>query len=259
MLGALIGDIVGSRFEFNNIKTKDFILFTNECTFTDDSLMTLAVAKVLMDKVYNDKNKIIDYFKYYGRKYNVGYGASFFRWLHSDRRDGYNSFGNGAAMRISPVAYVANSEEEVIELSKKITEVTHNHLEGIKGTEVIAMSIYYARLGKSKNDIKEYASKYYNLDFNYLELVKNYSFDVTCQGTVPQAIYVFLISNDFEDCLRTAISIGGDSDTLACIACSIAEAYYGIDNSLINKALTYFPKELLDIINEFIDKGYYNK
>ncbi len=249
MLGALIGDIVGSRFEFNNIKTKDFILFTNECTFTDDSLMTLAVAKVLMDKVYNDKNKIIDYFKYYGRKYNVGYGASFFRWLHSDRRDGYNSFGNGAAMRISPVAYVANSEEEVIELSKKITEVTHNHLEGIKGAEVIAMSIYYARLGKSKNDIKEYASKYYNLDFNYLELVKNYSFDVTCQGTVPQAIYVFLISNDFEDCLRTAISIGGDSDTLACIACSIAEAYYGIDNSLINKALTYFLKELLDIIN----------
>ncbi len=244
MLGAIIGDIVGSRFEFNNIKSKEFELFTNESCYTDDTVMTLAVADVLQHNAVKDKNMIIKTFKMWGRTYpNAGYGGMFRKWLFSDMIDSYNSYGNGAAMRISAVGWYAKNEEEVKEYSKAVTEVTHSHKEGLKGAEVTAMCIYYARCGKSKEFIKDYVSKYYDLNFNYDDLVKNYYHgEEICQVTVPQAIYCFLISKDFEDCLRTTISIGGDCDTTAAISCAIAEAYYKyIDENIIKEALKRLP------------------
>ena len=260
MLGAIIGDIVGSRFEFNNIKSKDFELFTKESKYTDDTVMTLAVCDVLQNGNIFNKQEIIDIFKKWGRTYpNAGYGGMFYRWLFSDMRDSYNSYGNGAAMRISAVGWYASSEEEVKLFSDAVTEVTHSHKEGLKGAEVVAMCIYYARCGKSKEFIKDYVSKYYDLNFDYDELVKTYYHgEEICQVTVPQAIYCFLISKDFEDCLRTTISIGGDCDTTAAISCAIAEAYYKyIDDKIINEALKRLPLkkgdcDALNIVHHFL-------
>ena len=227
MIGALIGDTVGSVYEFNNKRTKNIVLFSDSSFLTDDSIMTLAVAEMLQKKCVYNKDKIVETFKRWGRAFpDAGYGGRFYNWLFSDNTLPYNSFGNGAAMRISPVGWYANSEEEVVDFATRVTEVTHNHPEGIKGAIVTAMCIYYARIGKDKEFIKKYVEQYYSLDFDYDKLKKNYYFNETCQNTVPQAIYCFLISKDFEDCIRTTISIGGDCDTTAAIACSIAEAYY---------------------------------
>ena len=248
MIGALIGDYVGSIYEFNNVRRKDINLFTKDNFFTDDSIMTLAVNEILENGYVHDSDKIIDTLKKWGRKYpNRGYGGMFGWWLKSNSREPYYSFGNGAAMRISPVGWYANSEEEVKDFSKRITEVTHNHPEGIKGAEVTAMCVYYARIGKSKDFIKEYVEQYYNLDFDYDDLKRNYKFNETCQESVPQAIYCFLISKDFEDCLRTTISIGGDCDTTAAISCAIAQAYY---RDIPNHILKYVEQKLKgDIAN----------
>ena len=245
MLGAIIGDVVGSIYEFNNDRRKEVELFTGKNFLTDDSIMTLAVCEIMQKRLYMDKDKVIDTLKKWGRAYpNRGYGIRFNLWLNSNDRSSYRSYGNGAAMRISSVGWYGRDEEEVKELSRLVTEVTHSHIEGLKGAEVVAMCIYYARMGKDKDFIKKYVEQFYNLDFNYEDLKTNYEFNETCQQTVPQAIYCFLISNDFEDCLRTSISIGGDSDTVAAIACSIAEAYYKyIDNDLILKVLELFPNE----------------
>lgn len=244
MLGAIIGDVVGSVYEFNNVRTKDFEMFNQNSFLTDDSIMTLAVAEILQKKYVYDKDKIIDTLKKWGRTYkNRGYGNRFYNWLLSDDRNAYKSYGNGAAMRISPVGWYANSEEEVKDFARRITEVTHNHKEGLKGAEVTAMCVYYAKIGKSKEFIKEYVKQYYNIDFNYEDLRKHYQFNETCQESVPQAIYCFLISNSFEDCLRTTISIGGDCDTTAAISCAIAEAYYkNINSNLINLVFERLPK-----------------
>ena len=241
MIGALIGDIVGSVYEFDNVRSKQFPLFTEESFMTDDSIMTLAVAEIIQNKLYNDQDKVIDTLKKWGRAYpDRGYGGMFYKWLFTDQRESYNSFGNGSAMRISAVGWYGRSEEEVKELSKFVTEVTHSHPEGIKGAEVVAMCIYYARKGKTKEFIKNYVEQYYDLDFNYDDLVKNYKFNETCQETVPQAIYCFLISNSFEDCLRTTISIGGDCDTTSAISCAIAEAFYkDISEELLDKILSF--------------------
>jgi len=257
MLGAIIGDVVGSVYEFNNVKNKNFELIREESKLTDDSIMTLAVCEIIQNKWYDNKDKIIDTLKKWGNAYpDVGYGGMFKKWLFDENlRDAYNSFGNGSAMRISSVGWYANSEEEVKKLAKLVTEVTHNHEEGLKGAEVVAMCIYYARIGKSKEFIKNYVKQYYNIDFDYEDLVENYKFYATCQKSVPQAIYCFLISKDFEDCLRTTISIGGDCDTTSAMSCAIAEAYYKkIDNNLIKKVLEKLPsprpnchpKEIID-------------
>ena len=237
MLGTIIGDTIGSVYEFNNIRTKKFPLFNGRNFLTDDSIMTLAVAEIIQNNWDDDKDKIIDTLKKWGRAYpNRGYGGMFYKWLFTDLRESYRSYGNGAAMRISPVGWYARDEEEVRKISKAITEVTHSHPEGIKGAEVTAMCIYYARKGKDKDFIRKYVEKYYNLNFDYDELVKGYEFNETCQNTVPQAIFCFLISNSFEDCIRTTISIGGDCDTTAAISCAIAEAYYkDIDENIINE------------------------
>lgn len=245
MLGAIIGDVVGSVYEFNNIRKKDFELFNKRCFATDDSIMTIAVAEIMKKGYVDDKNKIVKTFKKWGRAYpNRGYGGRFCQWLFTEENEPYYSFGNGAAMRVSPVAWYANSEEEVKEYAKKVTEVTHNHPEGLKGAEVTAMCIYYARTGKSKEFIREYVSQYYNIDFDYEELKKYYWFNETCQNTVPQAIYCFLISNNFEDCIRTTISIGGDCDTTAAISCAIAEAYYGIPKNISDEVMKFLSKDM---------------
>lgn len=290
MLGAIIGDIVGSIYEFDNIKTKEFEFFQENMELTDDSVMTLAVAKALMDtletgneegfknlsrEISEEKLKLIQ--NKFGSEINpkteleanailrmveignkypyMSYGTRFRYWL--EEPIAYNSFGNGSAMRVSPVAYVAKNIEEVKFLSREVTKVSHNHEEGIKGAEATAVAIFMAKKGSSKEEIKSEMEKYYSLDFKYEDLVKNYGFDETCQGTVPEAIYIFLESKDFEDAIRTAISIGGDSDTLAAIVGSIAEAYYTIPDALEKKALTYmdsFERKIYDEFEKLISK-----
>lgn len=267
ILGATIGDIVGSRFEFKNFRSKNFEIpkrANNNYFFTDDTVLTVAIADILLNEEQNDRQKIIEKIRMYGRKYPSSYGLSFNNWLYSSNPQPYNSFGNGSAMRISPVAWFANSEEEVKELSREVTEVTHNHPEGLKGAEVTAMCIYYARIGKSKGFIKQYAEQYYNLDFDYEDLKKNYFFNETCQQTVPQAIYCFLISNSFEDCLRTSVSIGGDTDTLCAISCAIASAYYDSKDDKITKNIfnSFLPLEFKKVLKAFwkkVEDKHYGK
>ena len=245
MIGAIVGDTIGSVYEFNNKRSKDIELINKDSRPTDDTMMTLAVAEICQKRLYDNKDQIIATFKKWGRTYpDCGYGAGFKKWLFSDSSEAYGSYGNGSAMRISPVGWYARSEEEVEYISERISEVSHNHIEGIKGAKVVAMCIYYARIGKSKEFIREYVERYYDLNFDYDDLKKNYRFYPTCQQSVPQAIYCFLISTSFEDCLRTTISIGGDCDTTAAISCSIAEAYYkNMDNELIKEVLSRLPND----------------
>ena len=258
-LGAIIGDVAGSKYEFNNIKTKDFTPLDDDCMFTDDSIMTIAVWDMYLQDALRDKDKIIDIFKKWGKKYpNAGYGGRFYSWVLGNSREPYNSCGNGSAMRISPIGWIANSEEEVKELSYNVTSVTHNHPEGINGAEVTAMCIYYAKIGKSKAFIKKYVEKEYpeinELDYEELRATYEHELEI-CQVTVPQAIYCFLISNSFEDCLKTTISIGGDCDTTAAISCAIAEAYYGnISLDIFRKTLKKLPNDVLQIIKKVYNK-----
>ncbi len=270
MIGAIIGDIVGSRFEFNNHRSKDFELFTDECFVTDDSIMTLAVAKAIMetcrtfepsvvtsgfsDEFYSVlERNTIRYMQEIGRKYpNCGYGSRFYQWIFSDNPRPYNSFGNGAAMRISPVGFVARSEKEAVKMSKVVTSVSHNHAEGIKGAEATVIAIFMARTGSSKEEIRSRITRdYYELDFTLDEIRNTYEFNETCQGTVPEAIEAFLESTSFEDAIRNAISIGGDSDTLAAITGGLAEAYYGVPTDMEEKALTYLDPLLRSIYDEW--------
>jgi len=254
MIGAIIGDVVGSRFEFNNIKTKEFELLTSESRFTDDTVLTIAVMDILCHTPNWKKDTLAKRLQKWAKKYpNAGFGGMFSKWMYSENPKPYNSCGNGSAMRVSAVAWFARSEEEVVDLSKAVTEITHNHPEGLKGAETTAMCIYMALNGASKQEIKEYAIKQYpeieRLD--YEELRKTYYHaEEICQNTVPQAIYCFLISNDFEDCLRTTISIGGDCDTTAAISCAIAEAFYEVPKELEEQVKTRLPKEMLEIIDD---------
>ncbi len=256
MLGAIIGDIVGSVYEFNNIKTKDFHFFHPFGHFTDDTVMTIAISNALIKAQKNEKlqKEAIYQMRKLGKLYpDMSYGTRFEMWLNSNHPQPYNSYGNGAAMRISPVAYFAHNIDEVKKLSREVTSVTHNSSEGIKGAEATAISIFMALHGKSKEEIKKFIEdNYYSLNFDYEDLKKEYKFDETCQGTVPQAIYCFLISNDFEDAIRTGISIGGDSDTLCAITGAIAEAYYGIPTKLKEIAFTYLDNQLKHDYEKFI-------
>ena len=234
MIGAIIGDIVGSRFEFNNHRSKDFELFTEDCFFTDDTVMKCAVADALiMD--HDPAQTLRDFgIMYPGR----GYGSMFQSWI-KNQIGPYNSYGNGAAMRVSPVAYWTDSFYECIDLSRKVTEVTHNHPEGIKGAEAVATSIWLARFGADKDWIRTNFEKYYTIDFTLDEIRDSYKFDETCQGSVPQAFEAFYESVNFEDAIRNAISIGGDSDTIAAITGSIAEAFYGVPEWMVRDAMAY--------------------
>lgn len=256
MLGAIIGDIVGSRFEWDNIKTKEFELFTNESFVTDDSIMTLAVAKAILlsQKDLSQLNQItVQSMQEVGRPYpNCGYGGMFQQWMYSDNPKPYESFGNGAAMRVSPCGFAADSLEEAIKLSQAVTEVTHNHPEGLKGAEATVVAIFLARTGHSIASIKQHISQnYYSMDFSLDSIRDTYQFNETCQETVPQAIMAFLESTSFEDAIRNAISIGGDSDTLAAITGGIAQAFYGIPGEIRQTALSYLDAPLLKIFQDF--------
>lgn len=263
MIGALIGDIVGSVYEFNNIKTKEFPLFSDGSIYTDDSVMTLAVTEICQKDYINDKDKIIDTLKKWGKAYpNAGYGGHFYGWVLGSDRKPYNSCGNGSAMRVSACGWYGKTEAEVIDFATKVTEVTHNHPEGIKGALVTALCIYYARTGKSKKFIKEYVEKEYpeikKLDYEDLRRTYVHGPEI-CQVTLPQALYCFLISNSFEDCIRTTISIGGDCDTTAAISGAIAEAFYKdqITNELLDQVQKRLPMPKKDcnayeVLNQFI-------
>lgn len=247
MLGAIIGDMVGSLYEFHPIKSKDFNIYNPKMRMTDDSYLTIAVAKTLLkhypidyskESLERIKEDLAKEFILMFKKYpHAGFGGMFYYWCVTSMRENrvappYNSFGNGSAMRISPVGWIASSEEEVKILSKAISEITHNHPEGIKGAEAVAMAIYLALHGATKEDIKErmindYYPEIKDLDFD--ELVKHYKFSEICQKSVPQAIYCFLISNSLEDAIRNCVAIGGDCDTTGAMAGAIAEAYYQKD------------------------------
>ena len=245
MLGAIIGDMVGSLYEFHPIKTKDFDIYDNRMRMTDDSLLTIAVAKTLLKNYpikYDEESlkliqkdlvdEFVDTWKF---NKGAGFGAMFYNWCEKARFghvEPYNSYGNGSAMRISPVGWIAKSEDEVKLLSKTVTEITHNHPEGIKGAEAVAMAIYLALHGASKEEIKERMVKDYYPEiasFSFENLVKTYSFSEICQKSVPQAIYCFLISESLEDAIRNCVAIGGDCDTTGAMAGAIAEAYYQRD------------------------------
>jgi ADP-ribosylglycohydrolase len=254
MLGAVIGDIVGSRFEFRNHRDKDFELFAKDCTYTDDSVMTAAIAKAVMD-TQKDRSDIAAlasrYMSELGNSHpGRGYGMHFSEWLINGQIP-YQSYGNGSAMRVSPVAYAAGTIEECIHLADEVTKVSHNHPEGMKGAEVTATAVYMALHGATKETIHAYTDAHYPIIFTIDEIRNVYSFDETCQGCMPQALECFYESKDFEDAIRIAISLGGDSDTIAAITGSIAEAYYGIPNMLRIKAMSYLDTELARIVNRF--------
>ena len=255
MIGAIIGDVVGSRFEFHNIKTKEFELVTKDSEFTDDSVLTIAIMDICNSGDFSSSN-ITRTLQKWARKYPyAGYGGMFYHWKDSENPKPYNSCGNGSAMRVSAIGWYAKTKEEVISLSKAVTEVTHNHPAGIKGAEVTSMCIFMARHGASKKELRKYILSEYpevaSLDYEELRRTYVHGPEI-CQVTLPQALYCFLISNSFEDCLRTTISIGGDCDTTSAISCAIAEAFYGnIDPTLVKAVRNKLTSEMLETIDKF--------
>ncbi len=257
MLGAIIGDIAGSIYEFNNIKTEDFTPFEGKCFFTDDTVMTVAVADALMSGKRDPKKTeacMIKSMKKFGKSYpNAGYGGRFSAWLLNPDPKPYDSFGNGSAMRVSPVAWYFHSLEKVQQFAEISAKVTHDHPEGIKGASAVATAIFMARNGRDKDYIKRYIELKYHYDFSKTldEIRPSYNFDETCQGTVPVAFEVFFEAESFEDTLKKAISMGGDSDTLAAIACSIAEGFYPIPKELKEKALAVLDRKILSMLKKW--------
>lgn len=256
MIGAIAGDIIGSVYEGNSIKTTDFPLFQDRSSFTDDTVLTVAAAYSVLENISYEES-----FKTFGRAYPyAGYGLHFSMWLSSDKSEPYNSWGNGSAMRVSPIGFAFNSIDDVLEQAKRSAEVTHNHPEGIKGAQATALSVFLARMGESKEAIKKEIRERFNYDLNRAvdEIRPVYEFDVSCQGTVPESIICFLESSCFEDAVRKAISLGGDSDTLGCITGGIAEAYYkDIPSNIVTEVEKRLPNDLLDVVNEFRAK-YFN-
>lgn len=252
MLGAICGDIIGSVFEFNNYKAKDFELFNINSTFTDDTVLTAAVADGLLNnKTY--ASCVRNYFRLYP---DAGFSPKFSQWANSNQQIGYGSFGNGSAMRISPIGWAFETLEEVLEQAEAAAIITHSHPEGIKGAQVVAGVIFIARNGGTKLEIREFVEKFdYDLNFTLSEIRESYQFDTTCQGSVPQALVAFLESTNFEDAVRNAVSIGGDSDTLASIAGGIAEAYYReIPNHIKDRCLDILDERIKNIYSSFAAK-----
>lgn len=278
MYGAIIGDIVGSKYEFDNIKTKDFPLFSSGCDYTDDTIMTVAVAKAIMlsrearasangpGREFYDV--LIEVMQDFGRRYPHpmgAYGSRFAAWLKSAEPQPYGSYGNGSAMRVFPCALSALSLEEALVMARISAEVTHNHPEGIKGAKAVAAAVFLAKIGRSKQEIRQYINNnFYNLDFTLDSIRDTYKFEASCQRSVPQAIAAFLESNSFEDAIRGIVSIGGDTDTTAAITGSIAWTFYTAANggwsknqitpemsAILEKAKSYLPQEFIDIVEEF--------
>ena len=258
MFGAIIGDMCGSTYEFRNEKRIDKIqLLRIGSTPTDDSIMTVAVARALMD-TWGDsdavvKTALVDSMQYYGHLFpHAGYGGRFFRWLENRERKPYNSWGNGSGMRVSATGWMYDSLEDTLHAARLTAEVTHDHPEGIKGAQAIAAAIYLARTGKSKSEIRQFIEdNYYKLDFTLDEIRPWYEFDVSCQGTVPVAITAFLEGTGFEDVLRTAVSLGGDCDTLTCIAGGMAEAFYGVPDDLKEECRKRIESDMVKVLDKF--------
>ncbi len=250
MIGAIAGDTIGSPYEFAPNKSVDFPLFCTHSRFTDDSVLTIAIADVLLHGL-----DLIDTLKEYSRKYpNAGYGGAYQRWALSDSREPYNSWGNGSAMRTSPIGFFYNKESDVLKAARMCAQVTHNHPEGVRGAQATSLSIFLARQGASKIDIRKEISKWFNYDLSKTinEIRPKYTFDVSCQGSVPQSIIAFLESADYEDAVRKAVSLGGDADTMACITGGIAEAFYGpIPENITLETRKRLPGEFLKIIDKF--------
>ncbi|MBR6332508.1 MAG: ADP-ribosylglycohydrolase family protein [Dehalococcoidales bacterium] len=261
MFGALIGDIIGSRFETNNIKSKEFDLFTDECHFTDDSVLTLAVAKAVLDvrngpiPAYPDllSDYVKKYMRYLGRAFvNAGYGKRFLEWVMDDDKEAYGSIGNGAAMRIGPVGYAFYRSADMTAYVKAATAVTHNTQQAIKGAEAVCRAIAMALREESQEKIREYISlHYYPLNESMEWYRENYVNDLSCDGTVPVALTAFIEAESFEDAIRNAISVGGDSDTIAAITGSVAGAFFAIPQQIKKVAFSYLPPMLLGICEEW--------
>ena len=250
MLGAIAGDVIGSVYEFHGTKIADFELFTPHSTFTDDTVLTVAVA----DCILHGKDYAAT-LKEYGLKYPyAGYGGMFRKWLGSSSSKPYNSYGNGSAMRVSPVGFAFDTLDEVLSEARRSAEVTHNHPEGIKGAQAVAAAIFLGRKKESKANIRSYIEKTFNYNLHQTldEIRPSYCFDETCQGSVPQAVISFLESSDYEDAVRKAVSLGGDADTIACMTGGIAQAYYGnVPEYIIRETRRRLSKELLEIVDEF--------
>ena len=259
MIGAIMGDMIGAPYEFDmGNKTKDFPLFNRESQFTDDSVMTIAVAEALMDTIGKSDDEIrtalVKSMQKWGRRYpNAGYGGMFYRWLREKNPKPYGSFGNGSAMRVSSAGWLFGTLAETRHIARLTAEVTHNHLAGIKGAEVTASAIFLARKGSSKEEIKDYIIKEFGYDLSRTcdEIRPEYHHVETCQQTVPEAVTAFIEGTDFEDVIRTAVSLGGDCDTLTCIAGSMAEAFYGIPSEMIKECRKRLPEDMLSVIDRF--------
>ena len=250
MLGAIAGDVIGSVYEAHPIKTTDFPLFQPRSRFTDDTVLTVAVAHAILEgEPYGAA------LRRYGRAYpHAGYGGGFRAWLLAPEIRPYNSFGNGAAMRVSPVGFAFDGVEAVLAEARRTAEPSHNHPEGIKGAQATGLAVYLARTGHDKDAIRrEVATRFgYDLDRTVDDIRPGYSFDVTCQGTVPEAVVAFLDSRDYEHAVRLAVSLGGDSDTLACITGGIAQAFYGgVPEEIARRVRARLPDEFLDVIDRF--------
>lgn len=259
MLGAIAGDIIGSIYEWDNVKTTDFPLFKERSHFTDDTVMTLAVAKWLLEDDGHSSEYLVKCMRELGQKYfGAGYGGRFRKWLVAEDPKPYHSYGNGSAMRVSPVALYADSLEEALELAKISASVSHNHREGIWGAQAVAACIYMNKTGQSKEEIKKFVIEHYGYNLNRTidEIRPDYRFDVTCTGSVPQAIIAFLEGRNCEETIRLAISIGGDSDTIACIAASIAAAgkdktTASLSKEIEEECIKRLPDDLRDILERF--------
>lgn len=265
MLGSIIGDIVGSIYEFNNIKTKDFPFFTEKNEFTDDSILSIATADWILHGGQSGK-----YYADYAARYPYpmgGYGTSFKAWAilaaKTGKMQAYNSCGNGSAMRICPVGWAYETESETLAAAKASAECTHNHPAGIIGAQAVALCIFMARNGKSKDEIRQAMSEkfHYDLNFTVEEIKDEYGWNSArfgnggiCQASVPQAIVAFLDGSDFEDCIRNAICIGGDSDTIGCITGGMAEAFHGIPKDIYDKGISYLNAELRAVVEKFEEK-----
>lgn len=259
MYGAILGDIIGSPYEGNtSYKSKDFDLFSEESHFTDDTVMTIAVAEALLNSRGEDddhiKNALIKSMKKWGRRYpNAGYGSRFSSWIHGYSKKPYNSYGNGAAMRVSPAGWLYDNFEQTVHVSELTAEVTHNHPEAITAAKAVAASIYLLRNGYFKNDVKLYIETQFGYDLSRTcdDIRPSYAMSARCIDTVPEAFTAFLDAFEFEDTIRNAVSLGGDTDTIAAIAGSMAEAFYGIDPKLCREADIRLPNEMVKVIRRF--------
>ena len=255
MFGAVVGDIIGSVYEFHNTKSTDFDLFRPWTKFTDDSVMTLAVAKWLLEDPAHTMHHLICCMQELGNRYpNAGYGGRFRSWLEEEDPQPYNSWGNGAGMRVSPVGLYARTLDEALALAAITASVSHNHPEGVKGAQAIAASVFLCKEGKTKAKIKEYVEQtfFYELNRTIAEIRPGYRFDVSCQGSVPEAIIAFLEGNSFEEVIRLAISLGGDSDTIACMAGAIAACCYEIPDEIAEKCNSILTDDLREIQDNFM-------